>query len=325
MVVGLVPGFIVGVREGVEAALVVGIILAYLSKIGQRPLHRYVYLGSGIAFAASVIGAAMFALFVGEFTGTAEQLFEGIAALVAVVVLTTMILWMMKAAKNIRMHVEQRIDTLVSRRQTTGLASLAFIAVFREGVETVLFMAGLAGAATTADIVAGVGVGILFAAFLGFLLFRASWKVNLKRFFQVTGVFLIVIAAGLFQFGVHELQEANHWGLDGQVYNTKFDDVNGNGVWDTGEPAILPDGLPGDGSAPSAPQVAGSLLRGIFGYNDDPTQLELIAYGIYWAFTLILYWSIRTGRIEFVTRPLRNLWAMIRRSPTPAGVEPPAD
>jgi len=147
------------------------------------------------------------------------------------------------------------------------------------------------------------------AAFVGFGLFRLSWRINLKRFFQVTGVFLIIVAAGLFQFGVHELQGAYGWGLDGEVYNVK---------------STLPDKLPEDGSAPTAAQVAGALLRGIFGYNDDPTQLEMIAYGAYWAFTLVAYWGVRTGKIEIVTRPLRNAWRAIvravRRSPAKVGV-----
>lgn len=289
----------IGLREGIEAALVIGIILAYLTKIGQKALNRYVYLGTLAAIAGSVIAAALFALLVGRFEGTAEELFEGFAAILAVIVLTSMILWMMKAAKNIRKHVEQRIDVLVDRRQTMGLASLAFIAVFREGVETILFMAGLKGAATTADIVAGVGLGVLVAGFLGFGLFRASWKINLKRFFQVTGVFLIIVAAGLFQLGVHELQGAYGWGLDGPVYDTK---------------AALPDKLPEDGSAPSAAQVVGALLRGIVGYNDDPTQLEIIAYGLYWVFTLLVYWGIRTGKIAIVTSPLKQLWVALKRA-----------
>jgi len=313
MAVGIVPALIVGLREGIEAALVVGIILAYLTKIGQKPLHRYVYYGVAAALAASAAGAVVWAVTLGEFEGAGEELFEGIAALLAVVVLTSMILWMMKAARDIRKHVEQKIDVLVDRRQTMGLASLAFIAVFREGVETVLFMAGLKGTTSTGDLVAGVGIGILVAAFLGFLIYGASWKINLKRFFQVTSVFLIVVAAGLFQFGVHELQEANGWGLDGTVYNTKFSDLNGNGVWDAGEPAILPDALPED-RVPTGAEVTGALLRGIFGYNDNPSQLELVAYGMYWAFTIAVYWGIRTGKIEIVTRPLRQTWAVVRRA-----------
>lgn len=297
MVVAIVPGLIIGLREGIEAALIIGIILAYLTKIDQRALHRYVYLGTIVAIIGSLIAAGVFAVTVGRFEGAAEQLFEGFAALLAVIVLSSMILWMMKAAKSIRKHVEERIEVLVGRRHTVGLASLAFIAVFREGVETVLFMAGLGGVSTPADASVGIGVGVLIAAFLGYGIFRASWKVNLKRFFQVTGVFLIIVAAGLFQFAVHELQEAYGWGLDGKVYNTK---------------GFLPDRLPVD-RGPTGAEVAGALLRGIVGYNDDPTQLELVAYGLYWIFTLVVYWGIRTGKIEIVTRPIRRLWTAVKR------------
>src|SRR3972149_5650628 len=241
MVVGLVPGLVIGLREGIEAALVVGIILAYLTKIERRDLHRYVYQGTLAAIVGSVVAAAVFAVTVGRFEGTAEEVFEGFAAILAGGVLTSMILWMMKAAKDIRKHVEHRIDVLVDRRRVLGLASLAFIAVFREGVETVLFMAGLTGASTTADIVAGVGLGVLVAAFLGFGLFRLSWKGNLRRFFQVTGIFLIVVAAGLFQLGVHELQGTYGWGLDGTVYDAK---------------STLPDKLPEARYPPPAPDAS---------------------------------------------------------------------
>ena len=291
MAVGLVPGFIVGLREGIEAALVVGIILAYLTKIGQKRLRKYVLLGTVAAIVASAVGAVVWALAWGEFGGSGEELFEGVAAILAVVVLTSMILWMMKAARNIRKHVEQRIDMLVDRRQVLGLASLAFIAVFREGVETILFMAGLAGTTTTADLVAGVGIGLVAATFIGFGIYGASWKINLKRFFQVTGIFLIIIAAGLFAFGVHELQEAGvlPW-LSGEVYNWK---------------ASFPDG-------DSNP--AGYLLRGIVGYNDNPTWLEAVAYLSYWAFTVLIYLGVKTGKIEIVTRPLKQLWAGLKRS-----------
>jgi len=300
--VGIVPGLVVGLREGIEAALVVGIILAYLTKIDQKPLRKYVLLGALLAIVASVVGAVVWAVAWGTFGGTGEELFEGIAAILAVIVLTSMILWMMKAARNIRKHVEERIDVLVDRRQVMGLASLAFIAVFREGIETVLFMAGLAGQTTTADLVAGVGLGLLVAAFIGFGIYGASWKINLKRFFQVTGIFLIIIAAGLFAFGVHELQEAGvlPW-LSGEVYSLK---------------ASFPDGQ-------SNP--AGYILRGLIGYNDDPTQLEAVAYLSYWAFTVLVYLGIRTGKIQVVTRPLKQVWAALKkpftRAPADLGVE----
>ncbi len=291
MASGVVPGLVVGLREGIEAALVIGIILAYLTKIDQKPLRRYVYSGAGAATAASVVGAILFAILIGEFEGTAEQLFEGVAAILAVIVLTSMIFWMMKAAKDIRKHVEQRIDLLVDRRQVAGLASLAFVAVFREGIETVLFMAGLTGAGTTpGDVAMGVGIGLLVAAFVGYGLFAASWKINLRRFFQVTGIVLIIIAAGLFSLGVHELQEAGvlPW-LSGTVYDlTAVFSVEANPL--------------------------ASVLRGLVGYSDAPTQLEVVAYFTYWAFAVLVYFGIRTGRISVVTRPLKSAWAAVKRS-----------
>lgn len=302
MVVGIVPGLIVGLREGVEGALIIGIILAYLTKIGQRALHRYVFIGTGAAFGGSIAIAAVIAVYVRveEFSGTREQLFEGVTAIIAVIVLTSMVLWMMRAAKDIRRHVEQRINLLVDRRQMMGLASLAFIAVFREGVETVFFMAGLTANIGT-DVVMGAAVGLLLAAFLGYGLFAASWKINLRRFFQGTGLFLIIVAAGLFAVGLHELQEAGvlPW-LSAEVYNLQ---------------AAFPDG---------ETNPAGFILRGLVGYNDNPTQLEVGGYSAYWIFAAVLYLAIRTGKIEFVTRPLRRLWGMIRRSPEPSAVDPGA-
>lgn len=290
MAVGIVPGLIVGLREGIEAALVIGIILGYLTKIGQTAMRKYVLAGAIVAIVASAVGAGIWALTWGEFGGPGEELFEGIAAILAVVVLTSMILWMMKAAKDIRRHVEHRIDVLVDRRQVMGLASLAFIAVFREGVETILFMAGLAGSTTTADLVAGVGIGLVAAAFIGFAIYGASWKIDLRRFFQITGIFLIIIAAGLFSFGVHELQGARilPW-LSDPVYD-----------WTASFP---------DGEA----NPAGYILRGLVGYNDDPTWLEAVAYASYWVFTILVYLGIKTGKIAIVTRPLRQLWAALKR------------
>jgi len=290
MAIGIVPGLVVGLREGIEAALIIGIILAYLTKIGRKPLRKYVYIGTAAAFGASLVAALLFAVLIGEFEGTAEQLFEGLAAILAVIVLTSMILWMMVAAKDIRKHVEQRIDVLVDRRQVLGLSSLAFVAVFREGVETVLFAAGLAGVTTQADLVVGIGIGLLVAAFLGFGLYAASWRIDLRRFFQGTSGLLIVIAAGLFAFGVHELQEA---GVLPWLADPVF-----------AEPLPLGD----DQSSP-----VGYLLRGLVGYNDNPSQLEVVAYGAYWAFTALVWWGIRTGKIEIVTQPLRQAWAAARR------------
>ena len=300
--VGIVPSLIIGLREGIEAALIIGILVAYLTKIGQAPLRRYVYLGTAVAIAASlVIGGVLFAASF-QLTGTAEQLFEGFATLLAVIVLTSMVFWMFLAAKDIRKQFERKVELLVDRRQVLGLATLAFIAVFREGVETVLFTAGQSATTSTADAVLGVTGGLLVAAVIGFGIFLMSWRVNLKRFFQATSVFLIVIAAGLFMFSVHELQEAYHWGLDGEVYNTK---------------AVLPDKFAEDGSTPTGAQVAGALLRGIVGYNDNPTQLEVIAYFAYWIFIVLVYRGMMTGKIALVTRPFKTAWRWLAQRVAP--------
>jgi len=297
--VGVLPSLVIGLREGIEAALVIGILLAYLTKIGQKPLRKYVYLGTGVAILASLaVAGTMFAVSF-ELEGTAEALFEGFATLLAVIVLTSMILWMLKAARDLRKHFERRIEVLVDRKQVFGLATLAFIAVFREGVETVLLTKSVALQTSVADSVSGILFGLLIAAVIGFGIFLLSWRINLRRFFQVTGVFLVVVAAGLFTASVHELQEGYAWGLDAKVY-------------DAG--SVLPAHLPEDGAAPTGPQVVGALLRGIVGYSDSPTQLEVIAYFAYWVFIMVVYWGMKTGKIEIVTRPLATAWRRLTRS-----------
>lgn len=282
---GIAPGLIIGLREGLEAALVIGIILGYLVKVGHAELRRYVYAGTIAAFVAS--GALAGALFLlgAEFEGAAESAFEGFALILAVVVLTSMVFWMMKASKNISAHVRKRIDAYLDGSRLLGLVALSFLVVFREGIETALLMFGAGAETTAADATVGVGLGLLVAAILGVGIMRLSWRIPLQRFFQVTGAALIVIGAGLFAWGIHEFQAAFGWTLgSGLVYNL-------TGVFSSGPENPL-----------------GYLLRGIVGYNDAPTLLEAVAYVGYWVFTLLVYLGIRTGKITAVTDPLRRLW-----------------
>jgi high-affinity iron transporter len=305
--VGMFPAFVIGVREGIEAALIIGILLAYLTKIGRPELRRYILWGSLAAVVASLaIGGALWAIW-GGLDDTAGKAFEGFATLLAVVVLTSMVLWMIRAAQDIRKHFEQKIDFLVDRRQILGLSILAFVAVFREGIETVLFTAAASTQTSGGEAMLAVVGGLTLAAVIGFGIFMMSWKVNLKRFFQVTSVFLVIIAAGLFTYSVHELQEAYGWGLDEPVY-----DASG----------VLPDKVAED-STPTAAAVTGTLLRGIVGYNDKPTQLEAVAYLSYWLFVALVYWGMRTGKIEIVLRPFQTLWRRLTRKPKPAPAQTP--
>jgi len=266
---GLVPGIVIGLREGIEAALVVGLIVAYLVKTNRKNLTRYVLTGLGIAVAASVAVAGVLVALSVSFEGFTEELFEGVSAILAVAVLTFMIFWMMRVAKDVREHFEKRVDAMAGRGEMFGLTGLAFVAVFREGLETTLFMLGVAGATTTADAVAGVAVGILIAGLLGLALPRVSSRVSLKRFFQVTSILLMLIAAGLLAQGVHELQEA--FGIQAgsaQIYNLQ-------GVFSSGED-----------------NPVGYLLHGIVGYSDSPRQLEAVVYFGYLAAALILWWFV---------------------------------
>ena len=281
---GIAPGLIIGLREGLEAALVIGIILGYLVKVGRAELRRYVYAGTAAAFAASGAVAGILFLLGAEFEGAAEAAFEGFALILAVVVLTSMVFWMMKASKNLSVHVRKRIDAYLDGSRFVGLVALSFLVVFREGIETALLMFGAGAETTAADATVGVGLGLLVAGVLGVGIMRLSWRIPLHRFFQVTGVALVVIGAGLFAWGVHEFQDAFGWTLgSGLVYNL-------SGVFSSG---------------PENP--VGYLLRGIVGYNDAPTVLEAVAYVGYWAFTLLVYLGIRTGKITVVTEPLRRL------------------
>ena len=282
---GIIPSLIIGVREGIEAALVIGIILGYLVKIGRLALKRHVYAGTIVAFFASAgVAAVLFAATV-EFQGFGEQIFEGVTMLVAVAVLTSMVLWMMKAARSIKVHVQERIEAVLKQSAVFGLTLLSFVVVFREGVETALFMFGAGALTSPFEAILGVGLGLLIAGIIGVGIVRVSWRLNLRRFFQVTGIFLVVVAAGLFANAVHELQDAFAWQFgSAAVYDLHL---------------IFP---------ADASNTVGYLLRGIIGYSDAPTVLEVSAYVGYWVVVLLAYLGIRTGKIAIVTVPLRRGW-----------------
>ena len=295
---GIAPGVIIGLREGVEAALVVGIILGYLVKIDRPGLRRYVYGGTAAAFAASAGLAGALFLLGAEFEGSAEAAFEGFALILAVVVLTSMVFWMMKASKSLSVHVQKRIDSYLDGSKLFGLVVLSFLVVFREGVETALLMFGAGAETSAADATLGVGIGLLIAGVIGVGIMRLSWRIPLHRFFQITGVALVVIGAGLFATGVNELQEAFGWTVgSGLVYNLR---------------AVF-------SSGPENP--LGYLLRGIVGYSDAPTVLESVAYVAYWVFTGLVYLGIRSGKMSIVTDPLRRMW----RSLVPRAAKAPRE
>ena len=252
--------FIIGLREGIEAALIVSILLAYLRKLERPEGSRLVWAGAGGALALSaLVGTGIFVAGA-SFEGRAEQLFEGAATLAAVSVLTWMIFWMRRQSASIRAELHEKVDVAL-RTGGFALAAIAFFAVLREGIETALFLyAAASGTAASQGAVGaqlvGALLGILAAVVLGVLLYRGGIRLDLRRFFRVTGLALVVIAAGLLAYSLHEFQEA---GLIPMLEGLAFD-----------LSATLPDDT-----------GAGAVLRGLVGYHATPSMLEIVGWIAY--------------------------------------------
>jgi high-affinity iron transporter len=249
--------FLVALREGIEAALIISILLAYLRQIKQTDKQHLVWVGAGLAVVVSVaVGAVIFAAGA-EFEGKGEQVFEGLVTLAAVGVLTWMIFWMRRQGARVKSELQDKVDAAL---MTGGaaLGVLAFIAVVREGIETALFIfaAAKGTAVDTGGVweqLLGAALGLALAAVLGVLLYRGGIRMNLRTFFRYTGALLIVVAAGLFAFGIHELQEAGWLPF---LTGTAFD---------------ISKTIPDDSGV-------GGILRAIFGYQANPTWLEVVAW-----------------------------------------------
>ena len=261
----MLASFLITFREALEAALIIGIIVAYIAKLGRNELNRYLYLGIAGAIAASAAVALIFKLIYGELEGTAEQLFEGIAALTAAAVLTYMIFWMAENSKKLKGELQEKIDVSISKGQMAGIAVLSFIAVFREGVETVLFLGTLA-ISSPVDKLIGFAAGVLSVVFLSYIMFKGIYRLDVSRFFKYTSILLILFSAGLVATGVHEFNEA---GIIPSVVEH---------IWDLNPP------LNPDGSYPLLHEngLIGSSLKSLIGYNANPSLTEVLAYISYW-------------------------------------------
>ena len=267
---GMIPSLLITFREALEAALIVAIMVTYLKKVGKGELTRYAYLGSGAALAISLVLGVAIQMVYGGMSNVAAELFEGVASLTAVAVLTYMIFWMTEHSKNIRGELQDKIDVAVSRGELFSIASLAFVAVFREGLETVLFLTTTFFQDAAGTII-GVVVGATIVLVLAVLLMRGSYRLDIKKFFGYTSVILIVFSAGLAGYGVHELIEAGeNLGYDFGVLGEKPFDIN---------PPVNP-----DGTYPVLHEkgVAGSILKALIGYDGNPEWLRIIVYLGYW-------------------------------------------
>jgi len=267
----MLPTFLLSLREGLEAALIIGIVLGAVSKIRRNDLAPSVWLGTLSAVIVSILAAIILTSFGMSLEGKAEEIFEGITMLIAAGILTWMIFWMGKQARFLKGELEAGVSKAAAATRNRAVFWLAFVAVVREGIElaifiTAAFFAGDPAQASTnvIQVLAGTILGLGTAALLGWTLFATTVRLDLRRFFQVTGMLLILFAAGLVAHGVHEFNEA---GLVPAVVEH---------VWDVN--MVLDE-----------TSVTGELMKTLFGYNGNPSLTEMIAYFIY-LITVSIFW-----------------------------------
>jgi high-affinity iron transporter len=271
----MLPSFLLALREGMEAALIIGIVLGALRKLSRTDLAPAVWRGTLSAVLASLVAAVGLGAFGLSLQGTAMLVFEGIAMLLAAGVLTWMIFWMNGQARELRASLETGVRRAMLTGGQGGLFSLAFFAVVREGIELALFLtAAVMDAGARATVVGGL-LGLGAAVFLGWSIFQSTIRLDLQRFFQVTGVLLLLFAAGLVGHGVHEFNEAG-WipAIIDPVWNFN--------------PILNED------------SVVGVALKAMFGYNGNPALTEVIAYAGY-MLAVLLAWRLSARRRQAAT------------------------
>lgn len=261
----LIP-FLIMLREGIEAALIVGIVASYLYHARRKELMPAIWVGVMLAVAFSLFTGAGLQFVSAEFPQKQQELFEGIVGLIAVALLTSMVFWMRKAARSIKGELHASIDKALAREggPAWALIGMVFLAVAREGLESVFFLLAVFQQSRGWEAPVGALVGILCSVALGFGLYKGGIHLDLRRFFRLTGVFILFVAAGLLAGSLRKFHEAGLWnGLQTVVFD--WSDV-----------------LPMD-------HPLGALLSGLLGYQAVPVLGEVVAYIVFLAVTLFLF------------------------------------
>jgi high-affinity iron transporter len=251
---------LITLREGLEAALIVAIVLAYLKRLGRERDFATVWAGTGAAVALSLIAGAIIFAAVGGLEGEAEEITEGVIAFSAAGVLTWMIFWMGRQARHIKGALQAKVDAAVAAGSAMALAAIAFVAVLREGLETALFLLSTSvGTESNAAQLTGGIVGLAVASGIGYLVYKGSRRINLRAFFRVTGILILFFAAGLLAKGIHEFQEVGTIGSFAE-HVWQLDHI----TW------LNPD-----------ESTFAEFLKGLFGWSAHPSIEMLIAYFAY--------------------------------------------
>jgi len=257
--------YLIGLREGLEASLVVCILIAYLVKTGRRDALKPIWAGIGVAVGIALAFGAGLEFGSQELTFEAQELLGGSLSILAVVLVTWMVFWMKKTARHLRAELHGKLDAALAMG-TGALVATAFLAVGREGLETALFVWASVRASSDGSHapLLGVVLGLLTAVLLGWLFYRGALRINLAKFFTWTGGMLVVVAAGVLAYGVHDLQEARFLG----GLADKAFDISAT---------VPPDSW------------YGTLLKGVFNFQPDPTVLQVTVWALYLIPTLALF------------------------------------
>ncbi len=258
--------FLIMLREGMEAALIVGIVAGYLHQTGRRKWLPAVWAGVALAIVLCLILGVAMNLVAAEFPQKQQEFFEGTVGLVAVVILTSMVFWMRKAARSIGAELRKSVDAALARDEAGGwaLVLMVFLAVGREGLESVFFLLATFQQDVGWGAPVGALLGLICAGLIGWAIYRGGVKLDLRRFFAWTGILIIFVAAGLLAGSVRAFHEAGLWD---HLQETVFD---------------LSNALPTD-------SPVGAVLAGLLGYNDTPSVSEVVAYVAYLIPVLTLF------------------------------------
>lgn len=252
----MLPAYLLSLREGIEAALIVGIVLSALRQMRRTDLSLSVWAGVLSAVAISVLVAVVLTIFGLSLEGPAEPVFEGVTVFLAAAVLTWMIFWMSTHSRHIKGELEAGVRRAAFETGKRGLFLLAFFAVVREGIELALFLTAAVFASSELQTIVGALLGLFTAVLLGWSMFATTVRLDLRRFFQITGILLILFSAGLVASGIHEFNEVG-W----------IPEIVGH-VWNL-NPVL------------SETSLAGQILKTLFGYNASPSLTSVISYGVY--------------------------------------------
>ncbi|MFD8273257.1 iron uptake transporter permease EfeU [Streptomyces flaveolus] len=257
--------YLIGLREGLEASLVVCILIAYLVKTGRRDALKPIWAGIGVAVVIALGFGCVLEFGSQELTFKAQEALGGSLSIVAVVLVTWMVFWMRRTARHLKSELHGKLDAAL-KMGTGALVATAFLAVGREGLETALFVWASVHAASdgTPRPLIGVALGLASAVLLGWLFYKGALRINLAKFFTWTGGMLVVVAAGVLAYGVHDLQEAD---LLPGLTNLAFD-ISG-----TIDPSSW----------------YGTLLKGVFNFQPDPTVLQVTVWLLYLVPALALF------------------------------------